>query len=422
MNEQDLIHIREFVAAAKKSIKFYHNDRLSAPLTESFLRLLEKRICVDIFINPNVSLKTKNDPFYLYKLIGLTKSGGNLYSGSQFEVSHCILCLRDYTEVLRINTESHKIELLTPDLDDFDSVFSLFDMAHFSLDQLHQENGDIAIDFSSDEKIHLKNSTVHFRWNVQNATSVEIDGIGAVDYSGYNQFTILQDQIINIYASNENSLNIKSLYFAVAEAPQIYYDIQFLNPSSKQFVSLPEESGKGVFGVSKGHKVRVVWEIKNAQSCRIQPFDSAEFQGQEEFFVEGTFRLKISAELQGMNESKRIIIQEFPAPIFTQSMIHIEPGFLQNRLIEVSDRRHGALEFLQEKRVLCEENLIELQNRVDRASEQFEQCFQSLLFEDFYKKHSVIRINNSIFERVTDYFRNDSSIVEVVKSMQRYYE
>ncbi len=422
MNEQDVIHIREFVAAAKKSIKFYNNDRLPVPLIESFSRLLEKRICVDIFINQNVSLKTKKDPFYVYKLIGLTKSGGNLYLGKQFEDSKCILCLRDYAEVLRINTESHKIELLTPDLDDFDSIFSLFDKVHFSLDQLHQEIGDIAIDFSSDDKILLKNSTVHFGWNVQNATSVEIDGIGAVDSSGYNQFTIVQDQIINIYATNENSIKINSFYFAVAEAPRIYYDVQFLNPSSKQFVSLPEDSGKGVFGVSKGNKVRVIWEVKNAQTCRIEPFDSAEFQGQEEFFVEGTFRLEISAALQGMNESKRIIIQEFPVPIFEESMIQIQPGFLQNRLIEVSDRRYGALEFLEEKGVLGEGNLINLRSRVDQASEQFEQRFQSLLFEDFYKKHSITRVNNSIFERVTDYFRNDSSIVEVVKSMQRYYE
>ncbi len=422
MHDQHIFDIQEFTAKTTHSLRFYSCEKLPQPIIDQLIRLLEKRISVDLFVGETIPANRTSEPFYFYKVIGLGRDGANLYRGTQFSGNRSIICQRDFDQIIRIDTESQSVQFYSSNEEEYKSFAGLLELNTSVEDGFNRESGDISISFSAENKISLKNSKVSLSWSVLNADGIEIDGLGAVMNSGTEQFLITENRIINLFARNQHSKKIKSIFIPVVERPRIFYDVQFLNPSSNKFVSLPEESGRGVFGVSKGNKVRVLWEVRNAEKVRVEPSGSGDHKGQVEFYPDGQYQLEITASLQNANESKRILIQEFPVPVFREALVKVNPKFNTNELFEIDDARLRAYQFLEKRGALSYSKVSDLWNVASNSSDQIEEMIKAPNFKRFYDEHSIEKLNKSIGERIKSYFRNEPSVITLIKSMQKYYE
>ena len=422
VHDQHIFDIKEFTAKATHSLRLYSSEKLPQTLIDQLTQLLEKSISIDLFVGETVLEKRESEPFYLYKIIGLGRDGANLYQGSQFFGNGSILCQRDFDQIIRIDTATGSVDLFSSDDEEYKSFGGLLELNTSLEDELNRESGDIIIELAAENKISLKNSNVSISWSVENATGRELSGLAAVEDSGTEQFLITENRIINLFAWNQHSKKIKSIFIPVVERPQIFYDVQFLNPSSNKFVSLPEESGRGVFGVSKGNKVRVLWEVRNAEKVRVEPSGSGDHKGQVEFYPDGQYQLEITASLQNANESKRILIQEFPVPVFREALVKVNPKFNTNELFEIDDARLRAYQFLEKRGALSYSKVSDLWNVASNSSDQIEEMIKAPNFKRFYDEHSIEKLNKSIGERIKSYFRNEPSVITLIKSMQKYYE
>ncbi len=422
MQEHHTFEIKEFISKAKHSVQLYSRSPIPPLILDYLFLLLEQRISLDLFIGEAIPENVESEPYYLYKIIHLGKEGANLYNGKQFFGNRAIICQRDYNQIIRLDIENDVIESFTSDQEEFKSFRSLLELQTASEDEFRKEPGDIQIHFKTDDKISLKNSKVGVEWKVENAERVEIDMLGIVENEGTDQIRITEDLIINLYASNKKFKKARSIFIPVAERPKIFYDVQFLNPSSNEFVSLPEESGLGVFGVTKGNKVRVVWDVSNAQDVLVEPFGLNEHQGEVEFFVNGQFKLEISATLQEASEAKRLLIQEFPVPVFTEALVQINPDFLKNGIFDLKDVRLRAVHYLEAIGAVGPTGSKGFWKMTSRSNKQINSLLKSPRFTDFYNDHSILRLNKSIAERIRGYFRNEPSVLTVIKSIQKYYE
>ncbi|GEM_PF-409057 len=414
--------INKFIGKAAHSIKIFSNEKLPQALIDELKTLLNRRVSVDIFIGEAIPNLTESEPFYLYKLIGLGRDGANLYRGNQFYANESIICQRDFEQIIQVSLKEKDVIFLESDEDEFKTLSASFETNISAENEFQNESDDIKIELNVNNSVSLKNSYVSIDWSVENSDEIDLDGLGNVKPSGEEEFYMTESRIFNIYASNQNSKKIKSIYVAVADRPQIFYDVQFLNPSSNEFVSLPEESGNGVFGVSKGNKVRVIWEVKNAQEVSIEPFGLIEHQGEVEFYPDRQREILISASLQASSESKRILIQEFPVPIFTDELVKIEPVYLTNESFVLDDARLRAYQFLEGKTDLSYSKVSDFWKRAYSSNNELEERTKATSFGRFYAEHNIQKLNKSIGERIKNYFRNETSVIDLIKSMQKYYE
>jgi hypothetical protein len=422
VHDQHIFEIKEFTAKATHSLRLYSSEKLPQTLLDQLTELLERHISIDLFVGETVPIRRESEPFYLYKIIGLSRDGANLYQGTQFFGNRLFLCQRDFDQIIRIDRATGGVDFFSSDDEEYKIFGGLFELNTSSEDEVNRESGDIIIELAAENKISLKNSNVSISWSVENATGRELSGLAAVEDSGTEQFLITENRIIKLIAWNQHSKKIKSIFIPVVERPQIFYDVQFLNLSSNKFVSLPEESGRGVFGVSKGNKVRVLWDVRNAEDVKVEPFDSKDHTGQVEFYTEGQYQLDITASLQMTTESKRILIQEFPVPVFKDALVDINPHFSIKECFVIDDARLRAYQFLEKRDALSYSNVSDFWNEGSHSSEQIEEMIKSQTFKRFYDEYNIEKLNKSIGERIKSYFRNEPAVLTLIKSMQKYYE
>lgn len=91
---------------------------------------------------------------------------------------------------------------------------------------------------------------------------------------------ILENTILILTATNKKQQFKRAIFLKAIENIQIDFDIQFLNPASKKFVSLKtDEDTEGVFGITKGQQVKLLWNVNHADQVKIDPFNFDQKKG-----------------------------------------------------------------------------------------------------------------------------------------------
>ena len=141
-----------------------------------------------------------------------------------------------------------------------------------------------SIQIKSDEATLFKGKSTGITWAVEHAESVKIEGIGKVERVGNLPVKVLDDTILVIRASNRNQEKCRAIFLKTIASIEIAYDIQFLNPASKEYVSLKtEDLNDGVFGVSRGSKVKLLWNVGHTEEVIISPFNIRASRGEHIF-------------------------------------------------------------------------------------------------------------------------------------------
>jgi len=413
--------LSEFTSQAKSSIKLYVGEVLDLEVIEDSHRSTKRHIALDLYFSSRAINLIENQPFLLSKLYRLREAGTNLYRANSFEDKLNIVCQIDYQKTLELTNSNHPQPSSCYDYGDpkFEIYKQRFQQIDDELVEYREDDQDIKISFTADNGYVIKNNPTRIHWNVTRATYIEMDGIGEVPATGSKTITVLNDTIINIRASNQKQKKVKSLNINTINQLVIDYDVQFLNPASKKFCSLKQEDNNGVFGITKGNKVKLVWQVDHADEVEIKPFGSTEKRGEHIFAVNEVLEITIVAKIRhGKTKNTRIIIHEFPVSVFTQKLIAIDERFLPKIEFQVKDMRMEAYSFLREKGYLKFNDVTARLRKQTLACEQeLRSMYHRHNFRSFYQTHSIADLNKLIKDRLLYYFRDKPSILSIVNRL-----
>lgn len=409
---------------ANKSVKLFVRSDVFSLLIEDLFKCLKRSLSLDIYLTDEILDGIEKTPFLITRIYRLREEGASIYRFSAFTEDIDILCQVDFKKTLEVRgikgESSHAL------ISDGDRQFTIckeqFDQ--IQIQEYRLETDDINISFYADSANVIKNSSTRVHWNVRNATRVEIDGIGEVSAAGSRTITFLNDTIINIVAFNRKQKKIKSLCIRTANQLIIDYDIQYLNPASNQFHSLGESNHKGVYGIYKGHKIKLIWSVEHADEVMIKPFGCSGKGGEYIFSVKDTLEITIQAIMHGgMTKSTRIIIHEFPVHVFNQKLVKIDARFLPKVEFKVNDLRIQAYSYLKERGYLRFNEVTQrLRERTLSCERELSTLYNHQDFRSFYKTHSIPELKKNIKERLLSYFRDKPSILSIVNRMPDHHD
>ena len=151
----------------------------------------------------------------------------------------------------------------------------------------------------------------------------------------------------------------------------------------------------------------------------ISPFNIRASRGEHIFEPKGTMEINIRASVQEKVKNQRIIVHEYPMPIMAEKMVPINGDFVTKVELNLKDYRQKAYRFLEEKKLIANERFAEeIKATVKKQEENLMQRYHQLGFGDFYKKHSIERLNDRIIHRLKGYFKDKPEVVNMINTLQ----
>ncbi len=399
----------------KRSFRLYINTELQADFFEECFRMLHRQVVVDLYFSKTSMLQLETAPFVLNKLFDLKTRGANVYvnSNSDYTTQYKWISQIDFKSSFTHNQNESFNEL------NFSQTEEIFNSIHQNSSEYRLTDTAIKAEFKSQSYNIIKGKSTTISWDIEEADSVRIDGIGEVSISGKKEVQVLDNTLLTLKASNRNERKFKAIYLRAIESLEINFDVLFLNPASKKFVSLKtEDDSDGVFGVSKDHKIKVVWNVEHADRVEVQPFGIHTKSGEYTFMPEGTSEINIRAILQEQVVNQRIIIHPYPMPVFTEELVKIKSDFYNETKFSYKDVRRQAYLFVHDKRKL--DSLEELKAKVSDQEKILLDKFKNLNFSKFYEEHSISKLNNTIFGRLKAYFSDRPEVKKMLDTLQQY--
>ncbi|MEQ9289270.1 MAG: hypothetical protein RIG77_20250 [Cyclobacteriaceae bacterium] len=377
-----------------------------------------------LYLPKEVAEGAQNNPFTLTRLYKLRELGASIYIIEELGNEPNLVCMVDFEATLEM-TETH-CNMLSSRKDERKLIAyqKQFESINQSQPEFLQEQDDINLSFRVENSIVTKGSSTNIHWRSENAAMVEIDNVGGVPLVGSKPVTFFDHTILKIKASNNKQVKIKALYVNAVKQLNIKYTVKFFNPISKQFVSLEEnKNNPGIFGVAKGSRIKLTWNIIEAEEVTILPFGMNQTLGEHIFQTNGSQEITIQAKLQEKVTSCRIIIHEFPMPVFTHNFIPIKKVLPSNIDLNIKDLRHQAVSFLESKGYLNNDKVrAELFDKISSQKNKLHDYYKELGFQYFYKKHSVPKLNRKIKERLKSYFKDEPSVLSMINTLRDYHE
>lgn len=382
---------------------------ISGEILEPCLVLAEKGIAIELYIEQgNEEYLTKN-PFILNKCCLLINNGASISIVPKQMNKYSWQCITDFKEYSH-NTEN--IELIDFPIESIefqDSILFFEKLKNEALPYL-VEKGDIQIIFKTSDTLLLNGDFVEIYWEVENATTVIIQGLGEVNAYGSKRIKLEKDTILKIGASNGRQSKIKAVFIKILDKNiKIPYDIKFKNGENDQYISLiNSELYPHVYGVSKGNMVKLSWNIPDAESIKILPFNCSNRYGDFIFSPDSTISIEIHITLKQKLFIRKIQLLVFPIPIFKEKIASLK--FLNANIFSIpipnrnNDKINAILAF--EKKRNSELN--------KKISDKY------LSIES--KKINLKNTNNSFFSNLKEKYFTKKEIVNELKSIHAFYE
>ncbi len=413
----DRFHTTAFGILQKctRSAQIFIGHTIEEKLLEELKRALDRQLVLDLFLLPETLGEIEQRPFLLNRLLALKANGANIYVSDRFQAPANIeyICQIDFCRTDTISSSN-----ILEEMDDL-PYGELFKSAIDVTEEYGSTSGDIKLELKAKEQTVLKGKSTKVHWGVINADDISIEGIGEVASSGKIEVQILEDSYLVIRAARKGQTKRRAILIRAVERVDISYDLQFLNPTSRKFVSLTSE--EGVFGVSKGHQVKLIWKVQHAEVVEVQPFGLTKKEGEHVFEPEGTMGINIQARLQSKVTSRRIIVHEFPMPVFSEKLIRIKDDFLSEFHTSFTDYSKRAQEVIDKAKFSNRDKVYEQILERTRTREQLLfRKYSELNFTDFYDNHSINRLNKSILDRLKSYFRDEPKVKEMIELLHNH--
>jgi hypothetical protein len=287
---------------------------------------------------------------------------------------------------------------------------------------LLQTQQDINIFFGAENGRVLQDSSTQIFWEVSNAESIHISGIGEVPNTGHKRVTVFKDTVLVLQSRNGDQVRRKSLVIRVIEGLKIDYDLEFRNPASKEFSSLKNEQSCGVFGVHRGHRLRLSWNIPEAEEVLVEPFGKRSNSGSVEFMPNGIQKIRIRVWLQGKETTQEVVVQEYPVDLIYDRFVDIEEKYLPSMKISAKNHFQDMSAYLEKQNLLDPPlYLLEIKRKSEEQARSLSALSKRFSFEEFYLENDLGELSRMTQKRLKAYFRDKPKVLEMLNSIRNYY-
>ena len=342
------------------------------------------------------------------KLHQLWNEGVNIYTADK-EIPYCeSAVMLDYNRLLVKWKTSDELEEYDSNSDVFKDLHRQFTSSELSQEFL-REVDDVDVFFEAENARVFKNGTNVIRWEVKNATEVNISGLGDVAAKGEQTITLLKDTVLVLKALNSTQTRSKTLSIHLIKELAIEYDLEFLNPASKEYSSLKKDNASHVYGVHGRHKIRLSWNIPEAEKVLVQPFGATKKSGTRHFMPSGIQKIRISAWVQEREKHLDIVVQEYPIDLLHDRFIEIEEEFLPSMQVTSVNYAQKLTEFLNQKNVLdTSASLQKIRDEAQERGEQLYKQFERIGFDKVYEVHDPQSLGEMTQNRLKSYFKRQA--------------
>ncbi len=406
---------------AKTSLKVYVHGNLQEANIKLLSRLCADGKVIDLFLSRRTMEGLKKDGLTFLKLHQLWNEGVNIYTADK-EIPYCeSAVMLDYNRLLVKWKTSDELEEYDSNSDVFKDLHRQFTSSELSQEFL-REVDDVDVFFEAENARVFKNGTNVIRWEVKNATEVNISGLGDVAAKGEQTITLLKDTVLVLKASNSTQTRSKTLSIHLIKELAIEYDLEFLNPASKEYSSLKKDNASHVYGVHGGHKIRLSWNIPEAEKVLVEPFGATKKSGTRHFMPSGIQKIRISAWVQEREKHLDIVVQEYPIDLLHDRFIEIEEEFLPSMQVTSVNYAQKLTEFLNQKNVLdTSASLQKIRDEAQERGEQLYKQFERFGFDKVYEVHDPQSLGEMTQNRLKSYFKDRPSVLKMLDSIRNYY-
>ncbi|UII27394.1 hypothetical protein LVD15_02890 [Fulvivirga maritima] len=401
------------ISDVKQDLKLVVNQPPSEEILSALTTLLEKGIAVTLVVSREVGLVIENNVFLFNKCLVLLKKGAQIYVVEHDFISYAIADYQnlsiyddagttpadDLTQYLR-NTRS-LIKGATPFL---------------------QEDNDIQIHFEVNDDIIFKDDEITLRWEVKNAQTVIIHGIGEVDHIGYKKVRPQRNTIFKLGAYNQAQTSLRTTFVSVYDDLQINYTLSAAHPKTQNYSDLAADAeGTHVYGVSKGNYVRFQWSVKDSNAVSILPFDLQGTEGIYGFLAERHTEILIEAVVHNRSVTRKIQLLVFPIKVFRDQLMLNSEALSEQLQKKIPDTAE-ILEEIKNRKGIYNQSLEEIRKAQEQRGTYLVNHADELIFNNYNKKCNIKSINRGVFCQLKRLFKRKPGVADVLKSMKSYYE
>ena len=410
----------EFVIEARASVRLYVGIGVDLrQLHEQCMPLLKRHVSIDILCSEPCFRIIAQDAVLLSLFHQFKTHGGNVFQVS--DRAELLVCEVDFRRALQFRMDETGEFAAGIAEAPLQSGEWMDEYTEASREILTQQ-GDILL-WAAIDKTHLfQHQQVVFNWEVSNADSLEISGFGEVSMTGQQPLRILEDTIITVRARNRHQVKSRSFFIPAVKRTELQYQLQFFNVASKQFEDLDMPAGSDVFGVMKGSRLKLCWDVRTDGTVEILPFGLSEKSGAHEFTLKDYLQITIIADALGRALEKIIHVKEFPVPVFEQEFISIDEQYLQSTTFSVTDLHEQAYQYIADKGMMTSEYASAALEASRKEEGALLERFQSLDFSTFYQENSIPKLKLSVKERLLRYFKENTAVTRLIKNIKDYYE
>ena len=413
--------IEIFLEQTRHAAHLIISVHLGKELLKKLEQLLTRSVVVDLYVSIHVVDQLETQPFLKNLLFRLIKLGMTVFKLSDKFLDYDLIIYRDFKTIGKLNPGGFVISGENDSLR-INQWIRTFTTRSHKVMEYGREDGDINAHFAVSSSVVRKNNSAIIQWEVTNASHVTISGLGDVAVKGKQQIVFLEDTFLKLSASNGAQVKSKGVFVSVLKDFQIDYDLQFLNPITKEFVSLENAiSYPGVYGIIKGSRLRLSWTAMLADKVEVKPFGISETTGHHEFCINDAIEITIEANWHNVLCSERILVYEFPIPITTRAFEPFLPKVSYE--ITLSDYASEAIHYLESTGLThLRVNTNSFRERIFNEEGKIIRRFKSLDFSSFYGDHSIQSLKDLILKRLSDYYHQDKRVQPIINSIKKYYE
>ncbi|MCR9249855.1 MAG: hypothetical protein NXI20_05500 [bacterium] len=397
---------------ADHSIRVYLCNENHIDLLSNLIKQLERKVSIEIILSDTIGGLITKDVFLLNKIFELRKNGASIFQQNHDEGLDSFTII-DFNRFLIYNPDN---DSWTDVADGITETEDWFYNVIQKEKEFYSDSNDIEIQFYSSDRKSIRHQISSIHWSSKNADKVEITGLGEVSKEGQQSIQLVDDTILKLHAYKGDEVKIKAIKIEVFEEVEIGYQLQFLNPSSKKFVTLEEQDENGIYGVAATHRLKLIWEVKGANNTVVEPFNVTGNSGEHEFIPDGSIEITINTESHNTRKKKRLIVQTFPQPILEKYEIPVKAEFQFPEKFEFPNRHQRLSDKFGQY-----PDKEELKERIAASESKIWDLYGNMEFGKFYQKHSITALNKHVISRIKTYFEAQPQVRDIIDAIKYHH-
>ena len=399
------------IKKAEHALMIHPENLITSDILISCINLVEKRTALELFLDMENKLFLEENPFLFNKCRELINKGGSVFLITNNTATKYWKCLIDFREYIYYVPEEDQA------IHETDQDTLVFQNALIDFQRKRQEGrpyligkGDIKIRINVSEPLIMKGDTVEVNWEVDGAFKVIVQGLGEVEAYGRKKIKLEQDTIIKIGASNNHQFQIKATQVRVSETdPEITYDIGYISEGTMQYNSLVNSDlHPHVYGVSKGNKVKLTWNLPKATEVKIIPFDKSETVGEFTFIASSSLQIEIKAVILNRTFTRKIQVLVFPIPLLKENLISVIPLETKKYTVSIPLLLNEKTEYFP---AFKKQEYLTLRKKIVKEHSNFSEG-----------KINLKTLKEGLFNFLKEKYSPRTGIVKAIQSIQSYYE